>query len=149
MRMRDLVGNLRGNKVPRLWIDSSCACPASARRHPSVSRGRRVKDNKQQPLPPGHVDCLGSLNISANPSRSTSLSVWSSFSSGLLFFFSSLLSSTASPLMCVCGGGGQLGAAFIFIKAASLGKGKEKVSFRHAALALVSPSHCGRTSSRM
>lgn len=117
MRMRVPVRSLPGNKVSRLRIDSSCACPASARRHPSVSCGRRVRDNKQQPFPRGHVYCLGSLNISANPSRSTSLSVWPSF-----FSSSSLLSNTASPLNA------EGFFAFVFTRAASFRERKRKRS---------------------
>lgn len=145
MRMRVPVRSLPGNKVSRLRIDSSCACPASARRHPSVSCGRRVRDNKQQPFPPGHVYCLGSLNISANPSRSTSLSIWPSFSPLPLPL---LLSSFKHRLASKRGG---FFFTFVFTRAGGFipGKKEEKVCFRHAALALVSPPHCDRTSSRM
>lgn len=143
MRMRVPVRSLPGNKVSRLRIDSSCACPASARRHPSVSCGRRVRDNKQQPFPPGHVYCLGSLNISANPSRSTSLSIWPSFSPLPLLL---PLSSFKHRLASKCGGV----FCIRFHKGGFIpGKKEEKVCFRHAALALVSPPHCDRTSSRM
>lgn len=140
MRMRVPVRNLRGNKVSRLWIDSSCACPAFVRRHPSVSRGRRVRDNKQQPFPPGHVACLGSLNISANPSRSSSLSAWPSFSPVLPPHPHPLISSFKHCLasnVCVCW---AVGALHLFSsRRLHSGVKEEKVSFRHAALALVSP----------